>query len=239
MSMSNTKKYYKVGISHWKSQIYRNMFPLKFQEFIDCSRQKYFYGNSNILFFHVPKVAGRSFNKMLYNKSDTLHITAKNYLKYFHRHLTNNFSFAMMRCPVERLVSSFFFLKSGGTNYCRVGYKSIYSSEIFDSVETFIENYLDNKGDLSLDHVLMPQHYYFSASDEILVDHVGILDKVNTTLDILSKYSNNILKLPHKNKTIYSYKIKLSKRHKEIIKNIYAKDLEIYSKLKCDHEIKS
>ena len=77
--MRNTKKYYKVGIYKWKSQIYRKMLPLKFQEFIDCSRQKYFYGNSNILFFHVPKVAGRSFNKMLYNnKSDTLHITAKN-----------------------------------------------------------------------------------------------------------------------------------------------------------------
>lgn len=233
------KKYYKKGISQWKSLIYRKIAPLRLQEYIDCSRQKYFYGNSNILFFHVPKVAGRSFNYMLYKKDNTLHIKAKNYLKFFHRHLNDNFSFAIMRCPIERLVSSFYFLKSGGTKDCRVDHKSIYDSEIFNSIETFIDNYLDKKGDLSLDHVLMPQHYYFSASDNILVDHIGILDRVDLTLAILNKYSDRSFNLPYKNKNNYSHKIQLSKRHKEIIGRVYAKDLDIYSKLICKYECKS
>ena len=176
---------------------------------------------------------------MLYGKDHTLHITANNYLKFFKRHLSENFSFAMMRCPIDRLVSSFYFLKSGGTKDCRVNYKSIYNSEIFNSIETFIDDYLDQEGDLSLDHVLMPQHYYFSASDNILVDHIGILDRLDLTLDIMSKYSNKNFNLPYKNKNNYSQKIKLSKRHKEIISKVYAKDLEIYSKLKCDYEFKS
>ena len=153
------KDFYKKGISQWKSRVYRKIIPLRLQEYIDCNRQKYIYGDSKIIFFHVPKVAGRSFNNMLYKTENSLHITAKNYSKYFHKHLNDNFSFAMMRCPIERLVSSFYFLKSGGTKDCRVDYKSIYDSEIFNSIETFIENYLDKDGDLSLDHVLMPQHY--------------------------------------------------------------------------------
>ena len=85
----------------------------------------------------------------------------------------------------------------------------------------------------------MPQHYYFSASNDILVDHIGILDNVDLTINILNKYSNNNFSLPFKNKNNYSHKIQLSKRHEEIINRVYAKDFEIYSKLKCDYERKS
>ena len=233
------KDFYKKGISQFNSQVYRKILPRRLQEYIDCNRQKYIYGDSKILFFHVPKVAGRSFNYMLYETEHSLHITAKNYLKFFNRHLNDNFSFAMMRCPLERFVSSFYFLKNGGTKDCRVDYKTIYDSEIFNSIETFIENYLDKNGDLSLDHVLMPQHYYFSESNNILVDHIGILDRVDLTINILNKFSDNSLSLPFKNKNNYFHKIKLSKRHKEIVNRVYAKDLEIYSKLKCDYECKS
>ena len=236
--LENKKKFYKKGISKFKSQAYRKIFPLRFQEYIDCKRQKNIFGDSKILFFHVPKVAGRSFNYMLYETECNLHITAKNYLKLFYKHINDNFSFAMMRCPLERFISSYYFLKSGGTKNCRVDYKSIYDSEIFKSIETFIENYLDKDGDLSLDHVLMPQHNYFSASNDILVDHIGILDNVDLTINILNKYSNNNFTLPLKNKNNYSHKIQLSKRHKEIINRVYAKDFEIYSKLKCDYERK-
>ena len=235
----NIEKYYKKGVSNWKTIIYRNLLPLQLQEYIDCNRQKKVYGNSNILFFHVPKVAGRSFNYMLYKKENSLHITAKNYLKFFRRHLNDNFSFAMMRCPEERIISSFYFLKSGGTKDCRVDFKSIYQSEVFNSIETFIENYLDKDGDLSLDHVLMPQYHYFSAAENILVDHIGILDRIDLTLNILNKYSDFKLNLPYKNKNNFARKIQLSKRHKEIIKRIYARDFELYSKLKCDYESKS
>ena len=231
----NSEKYFKKGISNWKALIYRNILPLQLQEYIDCNRQKKVYGESNILFFHVPKVAGRSFNYMLYKKENSLHITANNYLKFFRKHLNDNFSFAMMRCPEERLISSFYFLKSGGTNECRVNYKSIYNSEIFNSIESFIENYLDKDRDLGLDHVLMPQHYYFSEAENFLVDHIGILDRVDLTLNILNKYSQTILNLPYKNRNKFSRKILLSKRHKEIIHRIYARDFEIYSKLKCDY----
>tara|TARA_A100001035_G_scaffold222264_1_gene182626 strand:- start:859 stop:1578 length:720 start_codon:yes stop_codon:yes gene_type:complete len=239
MVKGNIKKYYKTGISNWRSLIYRNTFPLWLQEFIDCNRQKKIYGKSNILFFHVPKVAGRSFNYMLYKKENSLHITAKNYLKFFSRHLNNNFSFAMMRCPLERIISSFYFLKSGGTKDCRVDYKSIYQSEVFNSFEIFVENYLDKDGDLSLDHVLTPQYHYFSETGNILVDHIGILDRVDLTLNILKKYSNIKLDLPHKNKNNFSPKIELSKKHKEIIERVYAKDFEIYSKLKHDYGFKN
>ncbi len=239
MIRGGQKKYYKQGISQWKIFFYRKMFPLRLQEYIDCNRQKHVYGDSNILFFHVPKVAGRSFNYMLYKTENSLHITAKNYLKFFNKHFNNNFSFSMMRCPVERLISSFYFLKSGGTKDCRVNYNSIFDSEIFNSIETFIENYLDKDKDLSLDHVLMPQHHYFSESNNILVDHIGIIDRVDLTLNLLNRYSDNILNLPYKNKNNYSYKIKLSKRHKEIINRVYSQDLEIYSKLKRDYENKN
>ena len=176
---------------------------------------------------------------MLYKTDHTLHITAQHYLKFFHKHLNDNFSFAMMRCPVERLVSSYYFLKSGGTEDCRVDYKSIFDSEVFNSIETFIDEYLNKDGDLSLDHVLMPQHYYFSESENILVDHVGILDKVDLTIDILNKYSDNYFNLPFKNKNNYFKTIQLSKRHKEIINRIYARDFELYSKLKSNYEFKS
>jgi len=239
MIRGDKKYFYKKGISLWKSIVYRQILPLRLQEYIDCNRQKYIYGDSKILFFHVPKVAGRSFNHMLYKTENTLHITAKNYLNFFHKHLNDNFSFAMMRCPIERLVSSFYFLKTGGTKNCRVNYKSIYDSEIFNSIEIFIENYLDKDGDLSLDHVLMPQHHYFSESDNILVDHVGIIDRIDLTINLLNKFSDKRFKLPHKNKNFYFSKIPLSKKHKEIINRVYAKDLEIYNKLKYDYENKS
>ena len=175
---------------------------------------------------------------MLYKRKFTSY-NSKELFKFFRRHLNDNFSFAMMRCPAERIISSFYFLKSGGTKDCRVDYKSIYQSEVFNSIETFIENYLDKDGDLSLDHVLMPQHYYFSETGNILVDHIGILDRVDLTLNILNKYSNIKLDLPHKNKNNFSPKIELSKKHKEIIERVYAKDFEIYSKLKCDYGFKN
>ena len=239
MMKGNIEKYYKTGISKWRSLIYRNILPLRLKEFIDCNRQKKIYGKSKILFFHVPKVAGRSFNYMLYKKENSLHITANNYLKFFRKHLNDNFSFAMMRCPLERIISSFYFLKNGGTKECRVDYKSIYQSEVFNSIEIFIENYLDKDLDLSLDHVLMPQFHYFSENENILVDHIGILDRVDLTLNILNKYSNFKLNLPHKNKNNFSRKIKLSKRHKQIIERVYARDFEIYRKLKFDYGCKN
>ncbi len=239
MIRGNQKKFYKKGIVLWKSLLYRKILPKRMQEYIDCNRQRYIYGDSNILFFHVPKVAGRSFNFMLYETEYALHIKAKNYLKFFRRHLNDNFSFAMMRCPLERLISSFYFLKSGGTKDCRVDYKKIYNSEAFNSIETFIEYYLGKDGDLSLDHVLTPQYHYFSESDNILVDHIGILDRVDLTLNILNKYSVKNFNLPYKNKNIYTHKMQLSKRHKDMIKRIYARDLEIYNKLKSDNEYKS
>ena len=71
------------------------------------------------------------------------------------------------------------------------------------------------------------QYHYFCETENILVDHIGILDRVDLTLNILNKDSNVKLNLPHVNKNNSSPKIKLSKRHKEVIERVYARDFEI------------
>ncbi|MDR5886699.1 sulfotransferase family 2 domain-containing protein [Vreelandella janggokensis] len=68
-----------------------------------------------VLFLHIPKCAGVSVNKSLYGSLGAGHITLHNaFIGLGPFDYTNVFKFTVVRNPWDRLVSAYFFLKSGG-----------------------------------------------------------------------------------------------------------------------------
>jgi hypothetical protein len=185
------------------------------------------------VFVHVPKTAGLSILQFCMRHGIRVidhDIRNPNHtsLAQYRSQNPDIFSFALVRNPWDRVVSSYHFLSGGGI---RAGDR--------EDAERFVNQY-DNFNEFVLEafndgEILKQVHFrlqYKWLSDEsgLIVDQVGRFEKLQLSF---SRWFKSIglpgYRLPHVNKGKHKpYKAYYSEKTIEIIRGVYSRDIELF-----------
>lgn len=186
-----------------------------------------------IVFVHVPKTGGASVLQIcLHHRVMVIEhdLRDPNYLSLmeYKKRKPDIYTFTIVRNPWDRVISTYFFLKSGG-----IKLEDREDSERFVSrYSCFNEFVLEAfKDEEILEQIhFRPQYKWLSDNKRLIVDHVGRFE--NLQLDC-SKWFKSVglpdYKLPHVNRSKHKqYKTYYTKETIEIIRRIYSKDIELF-----------
>ena len=181
------------------------------------------------IFVHIPKTAGVSLNRALFNNMGGSHRTIKNYMWYFNnRELRQYYKFCFVRNPWDRLVSSYIFLRNGGMNKDDANWAEKHLSSC-ESFEDFVMNYVMNESVLSYTHFI-PQYKFISCFGEIYMDKIYKFEEMQSAVqDIQDKLGIDML-LTHSNKSkkVQGYREYYSEKTRDIVADIYKQDISLF-----------
>jgi hypothetical protein len=113
----------------------------------------------NLIFVHVPRVAGTSITRALYGQGCIHHHS----MRYF-RAIDPDFaqsagSFALLRDPFERFASAYAFVRAGGTALSRLSTVFLEQTADIASADDYL-CFLEGRETLDLDFVMRPQSWF-------------------------------------------------------------------------------
>jgi hypothetical protein len=137
------------------------------------------------IFIHVPKAAGSSIGTTLYDSPSTGHFEWEYYAAEDREKFDDFFKFTFVREPVDRFLSAYNYLLSGG----RSAHDTVIGEKIatFGDVEAFIRDGLEQKGFLKLRHLRPQSGYIFDAQDRQMVDFIGRVETMGEDTADLSR----------------------------------------------------
>lgn len=194
---------------------------------VDILRRFYIWKKNKVIFIHVPKAAGYSVNVALYGRA-LGHFYAKDIRKLCPKSFESMFTFGVVRHPVDRLYSAYRFAKSGGTAVMGMKTPELYKIDAFSSFERFVHEWLVEQDLAEIDGVFRPQHLYLCDGDEVLVDDVFKLEKINLLEKKLSVVLDRNIILEHHNRSKMGATEFISDASLKIIEGLYKKDFEIF-----------
>lgn len=186
-----------------------------------------YYKEKGVVFIHIPKAAGTSFAYHLYGRS-IAHLPGEFLKRSNAEEFDRCVKFAISRNPYSRLVSSYRFLKQGGTDIVPVDSPEQYQIADFESFERFVLSWLRDKDVDVLDFCLKRQAYFLRGVKSDL-DYLGKVEEIEDTVSWLSQY--HIADFSDKNRTGESvdykdyYKNDMVRR---LVYDIYREDFEMF-----------
>jgi len=138
----------------------------------------------NAIFIHIPKNAGTSIVVSLYG-GWVGHKTALFYKKSAAEFFGRVRKFAVLRDPVERFMSSYWFMRQGGGSDIRMEPKAVERLQQITSVDLLLEYLESNKERIfEIDPLFRSQYWYLSDSDgKLLIDELYILGEDDAHID--------------------------------------------------------
>lgn len=184
------------------------------------------------IFIHVPKTAGTAIIKTLFNQKSTGHYYFQNYRSYDKQKSEEFFSFAIVRNPWDRMVSSYMFLKQGGMNQHDLKFSNTYLKE-FESFESFIyalRDYNFRKKILNWIHFIPQYKFVCDENENVKVKYIGKYENIGQAFDFIKQYFNMSEKIlevinTSDHNAYWSY---YTNDMVEIVGEIYKKDIELF-----------
>ena len=186
------------------------------------------FDDTKSIFVHIPKCAGVAVNRALFGNLAGGHATLNEYLTVFEpRHMESYFKFTIVRNPWDRLVSAFFFLKSGGFGQeDRTGFVKEFGNRI--DFRRFVKSWV-NKTNIWRWHHFRPQyHYMLEAHGKIHLDFVAFLENIDADFSYIAKHIGIDCALAESNKSQHiSYMHYYDDETRNIVANAYAEDIKM------------
>ncbi|MEQ3636258.1 sulfotransferase family 2 domain-containing protein [Alcanivorax sp.] len=187
--------------------------------------------NKETIFIHVPKNAGRSIYRSVFNEPGR-HIQLKRYYIYDRCRASRYYKFAVVRDPVDRFVSAFNGLKGSGIGNGE--YDKFVNENIdhFQDVSDFVDWMALSK--CNVNKVLgwlhfYPQYKWISVvGDEIAVDRVLKFEFLQDDWPSFAKERGFSEKLSFVGKGVANYQ-SLSDFQIKFIRRVYSKDCQLFS----------
>jgi hypothetical protein len=183
---------------------------------------------TGILFIHIPKTAGISITKSLYNK-EVGHLPLRYYEKRHAQTIKNLFKFTVVRNPWDRIYSAYHFLKAGGMpEYPDDKIFFDKNLSIYENFDHFVREWLAKKNVYSYIH-FYPQ-LYFIETRETKFDYISRFEKINIELpSIMSNHGIHIeLKKLNTSQKNPEYQSAYSQKSKDIVYKTYKKDISLF-----------
>lgn len=179
-----------------------------------------------LIFLHVPRTGGTSISSALYGKHCTQHYSAGCLKAMAPAFWNQTKSFAVLRDPFDRFVSSYAFVRGGGTRTCHLSNVFLEQTAGIRGVDDYL-SFIEERAPLQLDFVMRPQHWFIcnSGSGLPLVrrlflygqDHVALLAYLESHGVAALPWLNRSLRIP----------LTLSRQQKLRVEKIYAADFEL------------
>lgn len=189
--------------------------------------------SANRLFIHIPKTAGTSVSSVLYGRN-LPHYTATFWASVYGDAVRGAPSFAIVRDPVERLVSAYRMVVDGGTEI--MAYSRYWRSRLcgLDSLEAFTDFVLDARSkSRPLPQDMQNQSdFILDPTGRLMVDRLFSLDHRRGLTPHLAKWLG-VPDLPHLNRT-RAAPVQLHEGVIEKIHHAYGLDFAIYRKV-CEN----
>ena len=113
----------------------------------------------NLIFVHVPRVAGASIMRALYGPGCIHHYSMRYYHAVDPGFACRAASFAMLRDPFDRFISAYAFVRAGGTQTSRLSDVFVRQTAPIASVDDYL-CFLEEREILDLDFVMRPQSWF-------------------------------------------------------------------------------
>jgi hypothetical protein len=183
--------------------------------------------HAGILFIHVPKAGGTSISQCLYGRN-LPHYSASFYRTVFPRDVAGLPSFAVIRHPVERLVSTCAFLHDGGTDVIACDRFDRRRTGDLTSIDSVVDRLYAERADLSvLPRTFQRQSDYILGNDgRVMVDRLFSLDSANGFAPELGRWIGHPT-IPRINSTRSSH-FAVSEESRSKLGEIYAQDFALY-----------
>lgn len=186
----------------------------------------------NLIFVHVPRVAGTSIVRALYGEGCTRHHSIRYYRAVHPRLYRRAQSFALLRNPFDRFASAYAFVRTGGTPECRLS--DVFAAETarITTVDDYL-SFLDGRGPLDLDFVMRPQSWFVCdlATGAPLVKDLFLYGEDTEDLAGYLK-PHGIGRLPWLNRS-ERLPLLLNARQRRRIENLYADDFALIESLRA------
>jgi len=185
----------------------------------------------NLIFVHVPRVAGTSIASALYGPRTTRHYSMRYFQTLDPVFARRAQSFALLRDPFDRFASSYAFVRSRGTDSCRLADVFVAETAHIATVDDYL-SYLEQRDDLALDFVMRRQSWFVTdlVSGAPLVRNLFLYGEDDAALaDFLRPHG--VGELPHLNGS-NRVPLFLSRRQRSRIEKIYAADFALIAQVR-------
>ncbi|ECL4217650.1 TPA: sulfotransferase family 2 domain-containing protein [Campylobacter coli] len=193
---------------------------------------KDFHDKYKCIFIHVPKVAGSSIERVIYQTNKWLvgHVKASDYTKFDKDKFDSYFSFGFVRNPYDRVVSAYHYLKNDSPDPCDIKWGRLHINNL--TFEEFILSLQDEEFKeeiLSKNHFSFQYKYLCDKNMNILVNFIGKFEKLDNDFKKILNILRRKDSLVHINKSKHlNYRDYYNSQTYKIIREIYRDDFEIF-----------
>jgi hypothetical protein len=179
----------------------------------------------NLIFVHVPRVAGTSIVRSLHGEGCIHHHSMRYYATLDPAFAAAAGSFALLRDPFQRFASAFAFVQAGGTETSRLSDAFRRQTARLATVDDYL-GFLEDRGPLDLDFVMRPQSWFVCGEGgEVLVKDLFLLGEDGAALtSYLAPHGIN--RLPWLNRAPRPL-LFLNLRQRRRIERVYADDFAL------------
>jgi hypothetical protein len=197
----------------------------------EAAQFREFHDSTRSLFIHIPKTAGLSVYKSIY-ESETLHghppalaFESRDPAKF-----ADYFKFSFLRHPVDRFASGFFYLKSGGLTL----EDRLWSENNLAPFETPGELLQAMarpriRASILCCRIFIPQHFFLRSSRQPnAMDFVGRTENFDTDLQLIADRFGMPYRPAVRNRSSRPDSMGFSRHETGLIERFYSQDFELY-----------
>ncbi len=184
------------------------------------------------IFIHIPKCAGQSIRKTLFENLQPGHINVYTYQQIFPRQKYNEyFKFSFVRNPWDRLVSAYFFMKSGGAHKKDRDWAD-QNLVTFPDFSTFVLEGLHLPSIQTWPHFRPQVEFLKGQNGKIELDFIGRFENIQDDFNYIRERLGASRELLYINKTKTKrapYLTYYTDEMREIAAELYKEDIEVFN----------
>lgn len=183
------------------------------------------------IFVHIPKNAGLSVCYTLFGNTGGSHRKIVDYKKIFApATFKKYYKFTFVRNPWDRLVSTFFFLKSGGLTEKDSMWAEKHLKP-YDTFDAFVRAWVTEE---NISNALHFQHQHVFLDDEhgkLAVDFIGRFERIEADFETIANKLkiNRSLQKTNTSKRKKNYKEYYTTETKKIVSEVYKRDIQLFN----------
>jgi hypothetical protein len=191
---------------------------------------------NKVIFVHVPKNAGNAIMNNLFNVKGQGHNRIGEYELYDCVRFNNSFKFGVVRHPIDRFISAFEYLKSGGMGSYDLEFSEKYLKN-YNTSEDLCRSMMSSK---TLENTILnwthfiPQFEYFESNGAFKLDYLICYDNLQVGIaEVRNKLGmDESLEVENINTTKREKTLISDSLVEEYLLSLYSQDINYYIKSK-------
>lgn len=187
------------------------------------------FDETKSIFVHIPKCAGVAVSKAIFGGLAGGHVTFNTCINIFEpKCILNYFKFTIVRNPWDRLVSAYFFLRSGGFN----DDDRRWSNEELGSIpdfDVFVKKWLNRTNIWKWHHFRPQYHYVLEKREKVRLDFIGFMENISSDFSYICNRMGTRENLGVTNTGQHDgYTGYYTDETREIVADVYAEDINLF-----------